>query len=199
MAGCVVYVHGRGGSASEAEHYRGLFKDFDVYGFDHKAQSLREASAEFPPYFIELRRKYEEIILIANSIGAYYSMYTLGEGVISRAFLISPVADMEGLIIGMMKACGVGEEQLRNEGIIPTPFGEELRWEELCYVREHPPKPFAPTEILYGDGDELSSLEAVERLSRELNAGLTVMKGGEHWFHTPEQMAFLDNWISSLI
>jgi len=24
---------------------------------------------------------------------------------------------------------------------------------------------------------------------------LTVMKGGEHWFHTKEQMAFLDAWI----
>ena len=199
MAGCVVYVHGRGGSASEAEHYRGLFKDFDVHGFGYKAQSLREALTEFPPYFNELRCRYDEIILIANSIGAYYSMYALGEGVISRAFLISPVADMEGLIVGMMKSCGVGEERLRDEGTIPTPFGEVLRWEELCYVREHPPKPFAPTEILYGDRDELSSPEAVERLSRELNAGLTVMKGGEHWFHTPEQMAFLDNWISSLI
>ena len=26
-------------------------------------------------------------------------------------------------------------------------------------------------------------------------AALTVMEGGEHWFHTPEQMAFLDRWI----
>ena len=24
---------------------------------------------------------------------------------------------------------------------------------------------------------------------------LEVMPGGEHWFHTPEQMAFLDGWI----
>ena len=26
-------------------------------------------------------------------------------------------------------------------------------------------------------------------------ASLTVMPEGEHWFHTEEQMAFLDNWI----
>ena len=26
-------------------------------------------------------------------------------------------------------------------------------------------------------------------------ASLTVMKDGEHWFHTKEQMAFLDRWI----
>ena len=24
---------------------------------------------------------------------------------------------------------------------------------------------------------------------------LTVMEGGEHWFHTEEQMRFLDEWI----
>lgn len=23
------------------------------------------------------------------------------------------------------------------------------------------------------------------------------MSGGEHWFHTPEQMAFLDDWVRS--
>lgn len=26
-------------------------------------------------------------------------------------------------------------------------------------------------------------------------ASLTVMENGEHWFHTEEQMRFLDNWI----
>jgi len=26
-------------------------------------------------------------------------------------------------------------------------------------------------------------------------AELTVMEEGEHWFHTDEQMRFLDNWI----
>jgi hypothetical protein len=26
-------------------------------------------------------------------------------------------------------------------------------------------------------------------------AELTVMEEGEHWFHTDEQMRFLDNWV----
>lgn len=29
------------------------------------------------------------------------------------------------------------------------------------------------------------------------NAQLTVMQNGEHWFHTEEQMRFLDNWIKN--
>lgn len=31
------------------------------------------------------------------------------------------------------------------------------------------------------------------------NASLTVLDGGEHWFHTPEQMRFLDDWIRKLL
>ena len=34
----VVYVHGKGGNASEAEHYKQFFKE-DVYGFDYKSEN----------------------------------------------------------------------------------------------------------------------------------------------------------------
>ena len=30
------------------------------------------------------------------------------------------------------------------------------------------------------------------------HADLTVVPGGEHWFHTDEQMGFLDEWIREL-
>ncbi len=29
----------------------------------------------------------------------------------------------------------------------------------------------------------------------EIGSTLTIMKDGEHWFHTEEQMKFLDKWI----
>ena len=44
-------------------------------------------------------------------------------------------------------------------------------------------------------GDNLTSRETVRRFAREHNASLTVMEKGEHWFHTAEQMRFLDEWI----
>lgn len=31
------------------------------------------------------------------------------------------------------------------------------------------------------------------------NANLTVMENGEHWFHTEEQVTFLDKWIKNVI
>lgn len=50
MKKLVVYVHGKGGSAAEAEHYKPLFIGADVIGFDYKARNPWEAKAEFPPF-----------------------------------------------------------------------------------------------------------------------------------------------------
>lgn len=46
----VIYVHGKGGNAAEAEHFGKLFADCEVVGFDYKSQSPREARDEFPPF-----------------------------------------------------------------------------------------------------------------------------------------------------
>jgi hypothetical protein len=39
------------------------------------------------------------------------------------------------------------------------------------------------------------SIETITDFALKHNATLTVMESGEHWFHTEEQMLFLDNWI----
>lgn len=36
--------------------------------------------------------------------------------------------------------------------------------------------------------------ETVEAYARRQGARLTVLEGGEHWFHTPEQLAALKKW-----
>ena len=51
MKEIVVYVHGKGGSAQEAEHYKTLFSDCEVIGFDYHAQAPWEATEEFPGFF----------------------------------------------------------------------------------------------------------------------------------------------------
>jgi hypothetical protein len=40
--------------------------------------------------------------------------------------------------------------------------------------------------------------ENIILIANKHQATLTVMDGGEHWFHTEEQMAFLDNWIKGV-
>ena len=48
-----------------------------------------------------------------------------------------------------------------------------------------------------GEKDALTSMETIKAFTEKNNAELTVMPGGEHWFHTKEQMQFLDNWIKN--
>ena len=47
MKSFIVYVHGKGGSAQEAEHYQSLFPKDEVIGFDYHAQTPWEAKKEF--------------------------------------------------------------------------------------------------------------------------------------------------------
>ncbi len=191
----IVYIHGKGGSAEEAEHYKTLFKNCDVIGLDYAARSPWEAKDEFPSLFDSICGDCESVTVIANSIGAYFTMISLNARRIEKAFFISPVVNMEKLITDKMMWADVTEEELREKGKIETAFGETLSWKYLCYVREHPAKWTIPTHILYGEKDHLTSYETVSEFANQSNATLTVMKSGEHWFHTEEQMKYLDNWI----
>ena len=186
----LIYIHGQYGSPEEAEHYRALFPDCEVIGFDYKAQTPWEAEREFAEYFDGLGytsggigdggqkisavpggKGARSISIIANSIGAFYAMCALAGKDIAAAYFISPIVDME-----------------RIEGVT-------LDEEHLCYVRQHPIDWRVPTHILYGENDHLTSFATISGFAHRTGATLDVMPGGEHWFHTPEQMAFLDGWI----
>lgn len=195
MKRIVVYVHGKGGSAAEAGHYVPLFPGCEVIGFDYCAQTPWEAKEEFPQFFAELRKRCDRLTLISNSIGAFFSLSSL-DGLVDDTYLISPVVDMEKLIGDMMTWANVTEQRLEEWREIATDFGETLSWRYLCYVREHPVEWRVPTRILYGERDNLTSKETISAFAERVGAELTVMPGGEHWFHTAEQMRFLDVWIS---
>lgn len=199
MKELLVYVHGKGGSAEEAERYRALFRRGDVLGFDYSAQTPWEAKNEFQSVFNALGKNYDKITLLANSIGAFFSMSALTESYIDKALFISPIVNMEKLICDMMTWAQVTEDELQRRREIPTDFGETLSWEYLSYVRTHPIKWAVPTAILYGDKDNLTSLSTVTAFAEETGATLTVMPGGEHWFHTDEQLAFLNEWFKRSI
>ena len=138
MEEIVVYVHGKGGSAQEAEHYKALFPNCEVIGFDYHAQSPWEATEEFSGFFTAVRKRCGKLTLVANSIGAFLSLSSLNEKLVDTAYFISPVVDMEQLICNMMQWADVSEAELAEKQEISTTFGETLSWKYLCYVREHP-------------------------------------------------------------
>ena len=191
----VLYIHGKGGSATESEHYQLLFPDSDMIGLDYHTFTPWETGKEIREAVADLKTRYKNIILIANSIGAFFSMNAGIEDMIQQAYFISPIVDMVQLITNMMTWANVTELELKSAGFIHTEFGEDLSWDYLCYVRSHPVSWYVPTHILYGSSDQLTSIDTISNFANEHHASLTIMDGGEHWFHTKEQLQFLDNWM----
>ena len=195
----VLYIHGKGGNAGEAEHYRTFFPGRDVYGFDYKAENPWDAKKEFSDKVAELAENYDRIILIAASIGAYFTMNSGICKYIDKAYFISPIVNMERLIMDMINWAGTSESELEKRKIIPVDFGDDLSWDYLQYVRSYKIRWDVPTEILYGSADHLQSMDTIQEFVTKISAKLTIMEGGEHWFHTDEQMSFLDQWLQTKI
>lgn len=199
MKKVILYIHGKGGSYLEAEQYKKNCVGFDIIGIDFNEYLPWIVQNQIQSVYNEARERYDYTYVIANSIGAYLAMHTLQNCNIEKALFISPVLDMERLIVDMMSMANISEKDLCEKGEILTDFGETLSWKYLCFVRENPITWNVPTEILYAGNDNLISRQTVNEFISSHNAHLTVMENGEHWFHTDEQLAFLDIWMKKVI
>ena len=203
-----LYVHGKNGSAAEAARFARTAcpAGWQVLAVDLPEHGTRKNSPEkLVPWVVtrELQAVYarmqpvwKHIRVYGVSIGAWFAMQALQTQKPEKALLVSPIVDMEKLILALMQQAGVTEEQLHAAGEIPTDFGETLSWPYLCWVREHPLHWKVPTQVLYADTDPLTGHTAMERFRQQTGAHLTILEGGEHWFHTETQLAALQSWES---
>lgn len=199
MKKTILYVHGKGGSYKEAEQYVKNCEGYEIVGVDYEVDFPWIVEKKIKAEYDKLHKSNKDIYIIANSVGAYFTMHTLQNHEIKKALFISPIVDMERLIMDMMSWANVSEKDLCEQGEIETEFGETLSWQYLEYVRKNPIIWNVPTEILYAGNDNLTSRQTIESFATEHNANLTIMKNGEHWFYTEEQLAFLDNWMRNAI
>ncbi|MCQ2554201.1 MAG: alpha/beta hydrolase [Clostridia bacterium] len=197
MNKAAIDIQGKGGNPEYSEIYRSLFKGYDVTGFDYRSEKPWDAKKEFSEFLGSIKGSYDSVTVIANSIGAYFLMLSDAEP--DRTFLISPIADMEKLILNMMVWAGVSEDTLKEKKEIETSFGEILSYDYLNWVRENPVRWNKKVEILYGSDDNMQSYDTIRDFAERTGSNVTVMEGGEHWFHKEEQMEFLLNWIKSHI
>lgn len=203
-----LFLHGQMGHKEEAEAFANIVcpKGAQVLSIDLPGHGARQAqSEELNPWTVvpELQAvmdwakvRWGSISLRANSIGAYFAMLAFDAP--DKALLVSPILDMERLILDMMDWADVTEQELSERGEIATSFGQTLSWPYLCYVREHPVHDWqCPIHILYAGKDNMTSRQTVEEFVRYHGAQLTIMDHGEHWFHTPEQQEVLQRWEDS--
>lgn len=203
-----LFPHGQMGYKEEAEAFAKIVcpKGAQVLGVDLPGHGTRqERNEELDPWTVipelqavmdRARVRWDSISLRANSIGAYFAMLALDAP--AKALLVSPILDMEHLILDMMRWANVTERELSKKGKVATSFGQPLSWAYLCYVREHPVHDWqCPICLLYVGQDNMTSRQTVEEFTQHHEAQLTIMDNGEHWFHTPEQREVLQRWEDS--
>jgi len=107
---------------------------------------------------------------------------------------------MERLIQNMMKWANISEKELKERGEYETSFGETLSWNYYEYVRNNPVSKWdSRTFILYGENDNLTERYVLDSFVIQNGCTADVMPGGEHYFHTKEQLDYLDNWLETVI
>ncbi|MDR0929129.1 MAG: alpha/beta hydrolase [Oscillospiraceae bacterium] len=136
----------------------------------------------------------DTINLFGCSIGAYFAMLAYRDFPINRALFLSPILDMQRLIEDMMAAFAITPERLRREKTIETPL-KTLDWAYYQYVLTHPIQWNKPTAFLRGSEDTLCPAETARAFAEHHRAHMTIMPGGEHWFHTKAQLDFYRRWL----
>ncbi len=134
----IFYIHGKNGSKEELERLKPLLqtKAYDGYAIDLPGHGQStEDLVNFSPWgtklllqtsFEKLSRDYTQVTLLANSIGAYFSMQALQGLAIERALFVSPILSMEQLITDMIGWAGITEADLQKKKEFHTEFGETL-------------------------------------------------------------------------
>lgn len=198
MKKAIIYVHGKGGSALEVERFKKNCPDFDMFGVDYREYLPWVVEKQIRDVYQKLDSQYDQILILANSIGAYFSMLALQDLSIQKALFISPILNMEKSITDTLQTNNLTETDLKERQEI-TLGRKNLSWKYLQFVREHPIDWQVETEILYGENDDHTSKTVLEDFIKSHNAHVTIMENGEHWFHTKEQLSFLDNWMQKAV
>lgn len=208
VASVYIYVHGKMSHKEEAADFavRAQQSGCQVLSFDLPEHGEREGDGtpcdvwhgirDLEKIYANVQPRWDTVNLYGSSLGAYFGLMAYQNITIGRCLFVSPILDMQALIKNMMKWFKVTPETLEEKGVIPTPMGENLDWAYYSYVKAHPIATWrAPTFILWASEDNLTQRAVVEQFSERFHCDLTIMEGGEHWFHTQEQLAFLNAWL----
>ena len=176
-----LYVHGLHGRKEEALAFAevALSKGYQVMGID---LSVERKPWEVLPLLNEIRdylyENWQSVSVRANSIGSWFTLLAFQSKKVEQALLVSPILDMRMFIEGL-----------------PSREDDYFGW-----VIENPITHWnAPTYILRPEVDMVVSEEVGRVFIREYRCQVTIMPDGEHWFHTPKQLAFLKEWEESTV
>lgn len=161
---------------------------------DGKPFTAMAASPEVRAFAQLARGQSTEVGLLASSIGAYFSLCDTPAGTFERAWLVSPLIDLEHYIRGVMAEYSVTYEQLEAETVIDTPRAV-LEWPYLRFVEEHPARLDVPSWAIRGDQDEVVPFSALSRFVDAPGGELVQIEGGPHFLGRPPHLDTVVAWF----
>lgn len=195
---CIVYLHGLCGNAKEAEFYSFLSDKYDVIGLDYEDGNPWETKDDIIDKFARLIMGYKNVYVIGNSMGAFYAYNYLGSFDIKSALFISPFVNMKAFIELQLNKNKISMESFEQSKIIELPNKQILSfpfYKSLFEKNDWKIKTF----VIYGGRDKVVDKNSIFEFISNHNACLSVMKNGEHNFHTPSQLRVLKKWISECL
>jgi len=207
-----IFAHGKYGKKEDADSFAAIATKtgYQVISFDLPEHGERKDEEygctiqngihDLKEIYSFVRNKYRSYSLFGCSLGAYFSLAAYQDVKFEKSLFLSPVLDMERLIQNMMNRSNVSEEELREKANIETSFGETLSWDYYEFVRNNPIKKWdSKTFILYGENDNITEKSVLDSFVLKYNCDVEIHKNGEHYFHTAEQLEYLENWIRRLL
>ena len=200
----VLYVHGLCGNKEEAERFARLavLHGFCVLAFDLPEHGGRSDAVKLVPWDVlpEIKKVYDyaaqdrKVFLRTESIGTYFSLLALDGEKIEKCLFVSPLTDMVGMINGMLTGAKADLNRLEKEKNIV--FGNQIiSWDYYVYAKNHKVGGLAKdTLIVYSSPDYVVGEQSIQKFVGDINATIAMMNGGEHYFHTPGQIAFLEKY-----
>ena len=176
-----LFVHGLHGRKEEAWAFAEVVvpKGYQVLGIDmsveHKPWEVLPLLKDIRDYLFE---NWKNVSIRANSIGSWFALLAFQNMKVEQAMLVSPILDMKKFIELMPQ-----REDDYYEWVVNHPI---TRWDASTYILRPAVDPVVSEEV----GRDFISQHQCQ---------VTIMPNGEHWFHTPEQLAFLKAWEEKIV
>ena len=176
-----LFVHGLHGRKEEALAFAEVAvpKGYQVLGID---LPVERKPWEVLPLLNKVRdylyENWKHVSIRANSIGSWFSLLAFQGQEVEQALFVSPILDMKRFI-----------------ELMPQREDDYYEWVVSNLITQWN----APTYILRPETDLVVSEEVGCDFISEYQCKVTTMPNGEHWFHTPEQLAYMKAWEKKII
>ena len=190
-----VYIHGYLSSTDHTPFYSSFLTRYEYKNLDYEDGEPWKVGEIIKEKFEKLIQGYDEVVVIAKSLGAFYAIEYLSSFNIKKAFFISPLTDMYQFIFDLMNQYHVTEKQLKEKKLITLENGFILNYDFYQHVLKDPDQWKTKTYVMYGSLDKLIYLESVADFVATHNATLAIEDGADHTFHEEQHKERIKNWI----